>query len=388
MTDVQYLTYHAKKILEELMVKIQPIDRSLVLRQGVERYLLTTLVSFALSVITIRLFLDLTGYPQLGNANLHIAHVLWGGLLLFIGGLLPLVLANAWAYSASAVLNGVGMGLFIDEVGKFITQTYDYFYPPAAPIIYAFFLLMVLLYLYVRRPAPLSARRRMYQALHNLGEVLDHDLQPEEKFDLSADLQQVMLEEPDGNLGRLAEALIQFLNDETLYISMRSHSFTEQILHSWLKLRQKAQQSWLPERRFRILLVITLTGSALWVLLGMALFVTFLFTQGNLMVYLIRLMSLGDFASLNALRFSFIRVVLEGSFGLLQLYAALLILRGRQVLGVRLAILSLVMMLTTVDLLVFYLDQFSATLAVLAQFSLLLLLLFYRDLYLKRQAPK
>jgi hypothetical protein len=24
-----------------------------------------------------------TGYPQIGNSTLHIAHVLWGGLLLF-----------------------------------------------------------------------------------------------------------------------------------------------------------------------------------------------------------------------------------------------------------------------------------------------------------------
>ena len=145
------------------MDKTHAIDRSIAPRQGAERYLLISLVSFAISVIAIRLFLDLTGYPQLGSTTLHIAHVLWGGLLLFIGGLLPLVLANTWAYTAGAVLNGVGMGLFIDEVGKFITQTNDYFYPPAAPLIYAFFLLIVLLYLQLRRSTPSSPRQAMYQ---------------------------------------------------------------------------------------------------------------------------------------------------------------------------------------------------------------------------------
>ena len=46
---------------------------------------------------------------------LHIAHALWGGLLLFVAVLLPLALANRWAIKASALLSGIGIGLFIDE---------------------------------------------------------------------------------------------------------------------------------------------------------------------------------------------------------------------------------------------------------------------------------
>ena len=97
--------------------------RSPVKREGAERYLLLSLVSFAASVIVTRTFLELTGYPQIGNSELHIAHVLWGGLLLFIASLLPLILSNRWAFNTSAILSGVGVGLFIDEVGKFITQS-------------------------------------------------------------------------------------------------------------------------------------------------------------------------------------------------------------------------------------------------------------------------
>ena len=101
-------------------------------REGAERYLLFTLLSFATSVALTRLFLELANYPQLGGGELHIAHVLWGGLLLFAAALLPLIFANRWVYVTGSLLAGVGVGLFIDEVGKFITQTNDYFHPAAA----------------------------------------------------------------------------------------------------------------------------------------------------------------------------------------------------------------------------------------------------------------
>jgi hypothetical protein len=68
-----------------------------------------------------------TGYPQIGNDVLHIAHALWGGLLLLVALMLPLAFANRRFLQASAWLGGVGAGLFIDEVGKFITQANDYF---------------------------------------------------------------------------------------------------------------------------------------------------------------------------------------------------------------------------------------------------------------------
>jgi hypothetical protein len=86
-------------------------------------YLRQMLISFVLSVVVTRLFLQLTGYPQLGNSTIHVAHVLWGGLILFFAALTPLVFSNRWSYSFSSVLTGVGTGLFIDELGKFITHT-------------------------------------------------------------------------------------------------------------------------------------------------------------------------------------------------------------------------------------------------------------------------
>src|SRR5664279_4916411 len=148
--------------------------RSPVKRQGAERYLLFTLVSFAASVVLTRLYLELTGFPQLGNGVLHIAHVLWGGLLLFIAALLPTLIANRWVYTLDAILGGIGVGLFIDEVGKFITQNNNYFFPFAAPIIYTFFLLIVLVYLQIRRPSKHDSRSELYHALDQIMELIEN----------------------------------------------------------------------------------------------------------------------------------------------------------------------------------------------------------------------
>lgn len=122
-----------------------------IVRAGAERYLLLVIVSFVVAVVGTRWYLQATGYPQVGGGELHIAHMLWGGLLLVLAALLPLVVAAGWALTAGAILAGAGTGLFIDEVGKFITASNDYFYPLAAPLIYGLFLALVLLFVAVRR---------------------------------------------------------------------------------------------------------------------------------------------------------------------------------------------------------------------------------------------
>ena len=73
----------------------------------------------ASTVLIIRLLLRLADYPQVGGATLHIAHLLWGGLLMTLALLLLLSYTGPGIRQWTAVIGGVGFGLFIDEIGKF-----------------------------------------------------------------------------------------------------------------------------------------------------------------------------------------------------------------------------------------------------------------------------
>ena len=139
-------------------------SRSPVPRADAARSLRLVAVSFGVTVVLTRLYLALTGYPQIGGAVYHLAHALWGGLLLLVGGLLALLWGNRWVQQVTAVCVGVGSGLFVDEVGKFITRANDYFTPLAAPIIYVVFLAVLGLATLARRAQLDRPRPRAYAA--------------------------------------------------------------------------------------------------------------------------------------------------------------------------------------------------------------------------------
>jgi len=100
---------------------------------------------FAIATILVtRGFLALTGWPQLGGGGLHIAHMLWGGLGMLASLILLLSYWSPALRNTAAVVGGIGFGLFIDELGKFITSDNDYFFQPTIAVIYVVFILLFL----------------------------------------------------------------------------------------------------------------------------------------------------------------------------------------------------------------------------------------------------
>ncbi|MEZ0113628.1 hypothetical protein ABH920_007661 [Catenulispora sp. EB89] len=118
--------------------------RRLRLADGVWRLRMMTLAGIATVLIT-RAYLAATGYPRIGGGGIHIGHVVWGGLLMIAALTVALVWAGDRARVWTALLGGVGIGLFVDEVGKYLTTTNDYFYRPAAAIIYLVFAALLVL---------------------------------------------------------------------------------------------------------------------------------------------------------------------------------------------------------------------------------------------------
>ncbi len=132
---------------------------------------LTFFVAAIATELCIRTQLYLTHYPQLGGHGLHIAHLLWGGLFMVVALAILLSLLGRRARQVAALIGGVGFGFFIDELGKFITADNNYFYKPAAGIIYLIFIGLYLGSRAYQRHRGLDEAERVRNAIELIGEA-------------------------------------------------------------------------------------------------------------------------------------------------------------------------------------------------------------------------
>jgi hypothetical protein len=340
-------------------------------REGAERYLLVTLVSFAATVIGTRWFLELTGFPQIGGGDLHIAHALWGGAALIAAAVLPVLLAGRFVYSLSSLLAGVGIGLFIDEVGKFITARNDYFYPAAAPIIYATFLLTVLVWLRARSPRDPDPRSQLLTALELFEESVEGDLQRTERDTLRERLAAAAARAERPEQRRLAADLLAFVEADELPVAPDP-------VQRFATLRRRldaGSRHWLGGRGLRIVLIGILIVTGLGQILELVGIGSEVVIDGSRSVDAFTLLQLGH-------------LVVEGVSGALLLAGGVLAtVAGRHRLGWTLAYFGLLMALTLGDLISFYVRQFDSIEVALWHLVLLAAVIGYREELRTELAP-
>ncbi len=145
-----------------------------------EELLESFLVSAIVAVLGVRFWLSITGYPAIGGNLLHIAHVLFGGMLMLAAMIILLTFISKPAKRLAAIIAGIGFGLFIDEIGKFLTHDNNYFFEPAIAIIYLTF---VIIYLLSQRISArkMSQREYLINSINIAHEAVYDDLDGFEK---------------------------------------------------------------------------------------------------------------------------------------------------------------------------------------------------------------
>jgi hypothetical protein len=141
----------------------------------------TFFVMAVASFLGIRWFLASTGYPKIGSDGLHIAHMLWGGLLLLLAVVLLIGFLNRTVGHVAAGVAGFGFGTFIDEIGKFVTSDNDYFFRPSIAMIYGVFVIVFLVARVVVGQRKVSADEALANALGLMAAAPTNGLEPDDR---------------------------------------------------------------------------------------------------------------------------------------------------------------------------------------------------------------
>jgi hypothetical protein len=107
--------------------------------------------------------------------------MLWGGLLMLVAIIMLFAFIGKRVEMWAAVLGGIGFGMFIDEVGKFVTSDNDYFFEPSISIMYIIFILIIISIHMIKGGWSVTRKEYLVNALRGLEEVALKDLDLEEK---------------------------------------------------------------------------------------------------------------------------------------------------------------------------------------------------------------
>lgn len=328
-------------------------------------------VAFGMTVVITRLYLMASGYPKIGGGTYHIAHALFGGLLLVVSVLLLLMSSGRRAMIWAALLSGVGLGLFIDEVGKFITSDNNYFFPLAAPIIYLAFLLTVAVARASAHRKTRSPEQALGAATAEVGQFVGTRLTAARRESLLAELRAVRVDGCGPQQRELHTALIDYLEAVPCEVAPT-------IGGRLSRLAVRFEDRFLPLPALRVVLITVLIAHAVWSLLRLILAGVVIAGWHSRWPQLNHLLDVTQGHGWKSLVGLSIAAVAEAVVGIGCAAAAFEWLRGREESALRLGIWSDIVSLTVVNVLASYFSQFLTVFTAIAEAVLLWALVRYR----------
>lgn len=197
-------------------------------RENASDLVLITMTWALATVLWTRFFLEMTGWPTISFGEWHIAHVLWGGLLMIVAMMIVLATYGQRMLRVAALIFGVGWGLFIDEIGKYLTKDNDYWFQPAIIFIYISFVGLFLLYRYLEKTEPLESKTNLYSVLAQLETVAEGEITQNQKTLLIKKINRVLKTETDDKTAYFVKELKSFVK--------RSKVSTKNDIGLWTKL--------------------------------------------------------------------------------------------------------------------------------------------------------
>ena len=163
-------------------------------RQDSTDLFLNLLVWAVVTILATRFYFTLTHNPQIAFGQWHLAHVLFGGLLMFISIFLMINFYGTGIKKISSITGGIGWGWFIDEIGKYVTKDNNYWFQPAIIIIYISFIILFLTYRYFKKNQPQKDIRNII--IKDFNKIVDShaflDSNNPELFTLSKSLKKII----------------------------------------------------------------------------------------------------------------------------------------------------------------------------------------------------
>ncbi|MBC7707808.1 hypothetical protein H7Y63_01135 [Polaromonas sp.] len=218
------------------------------------------LVSAVTSLLGVRFYLYLTGYPQVGSGSLHIAHVLFGGLFMLAALVVDLSFLGRRTERLAALLGGIGFGVFIDELGKFVTSDNNYFFRPTIGIIYAIFISLYLLFNFLSKTTKLSSVEYQLNAMMQLEEAVRGDMDHREKRNIK-----MLLDKADQSsiITQELQSLVERLDTVPAPLPRLIRKFITRLDHGYVRFWRRRNSS-----QFIGLLFITEAAIFLLLVLG------------------------------------------------------------------------------------------------------------------------